>query len=88
MLRGTGNFYFILITFSSKLELVLINVGFHMTSLKFKLKKLSILPRFHLHDALEQLKTNFHTNFCFKRVLSFVIEYTRISKLLREAAFT
>ena len=34
MLRGTGNFYFILITFSSKLELVLINVGFHMTSIR------------------------------------------------------
>ena len=28
-------------------------VGFHMTSLKFKLKKLSILPRFYFHDALE-----------------------------------
>ena len=47
-------------------------VGFHMTSLKFKL---SILPRFHFHDALEQLKTNCQTNFCFKRVLGFVIEY-------------
>ena len=45
-----------------------------MTSLKFKLKKLSILPRFYFHDALEQLKTNFHTNFYFKRVLGFVIE--------------
>ena len=42
-----------------------IYVGFHMTSLKFKLKKLSILPRFYFHDALEQLKTNFHTNFRF-----------------------
>ena len=50
-------------------------VGFHMTSLKFKLKKLSILPTFYFHDALEQLKTNFHTNFRFKRVLGFVIEY-------------
>ena len=49
-------------------------VGFHMTSLKFKLKNLSILPRFYLHDALEQLKANFHTNFRFKRVLGFVIE--------------
>ena len=37
--------------------------------------KLSILPRFYFHDALEQLKTNFHTNFRFKRVLGFVIEY-------------
>ena len=29
-----------------------------------------------LHDVLEQLKTNFHKNFRFKRVLGFVIEYT------------
>ena len=50
-------------------------VGFHMTSLKFKLKNLSILLRFYFHDALGQLKTNFHTNFRFKRVLGFVIEY-------------
>ena len=34
-------------------------VGFHLTSLKFKQKKLSILPRFYFHDVLEQLKTNF-----------------------------
>ena len=50
--------------------------------------KLSILPRFYFHDALEQLKPNFHTNFCFKRVLGFVIEYAWISKLLRDAALT
>ena len=51
-------------------------VGFQMTSLKFKLKNYHrILPRFYFHDALEQLKTNFHTNFCFKRVLGFVVEY-------------
>ena len=62
-------------------------VGF-LTSPKFKLKKLSILPRFYFHDALEQLNTNFHTNFRFKRVLGFVIEYAWISKLLRDAAFT
>ena len=42
---------------------------------KIKIKKLSILPRFCFHDALEQLKTNCHTNFRFKRVLGFVIEY-------------
>ena len=35
--------------------------------------KLSILPRFYFHDVSEQLKTNFHTNFRFKRVLGFVI---------------
>ena len=55
---------------------------------KIQTKKLSILPRFYFHDALEQLKTNFHTNFRFKRVLGFVIEYTGISELLRDAAFT
>ena len=38
-------------------------------------KQLSILPRFYFHDALEQLKTNFPTNFRFKRVLGFVIDY-------------
>ena len=53
-----------------------------------KIKKLSILPRFYFHDALEQLKTNFHTNFRLKRVLGFFIEYAWISKLLRDAAFT
>ena len=30
---------------------------------------------YYFHDALEQLKTNFHTNFRFKGVLGFVIEY-------------
>ena len=59
-----------------------------MTSLKFKLKKLSILPTFYFHDALEQLKANFDTNFLFKRALGFVIEYALISKLLRDATFT
>ena len=43
--------------------------------IKIQTKKLSILPRFYFHDALEQLKTNIHNNFRFKRVLEFVIEY-------------
>ena len=42
---------------------------------KIQTKKLLILPRFYFHDALKQLKTNFHTNFRFKRVLGFEIEY-------------
>ena len=50
--------------------------------------KLSILLRFYFHGVLEQLKINFQTNFRFKRVLGFVIEYAWISKLLRDAAFT
>ena len=55
---------------------------------KIQNKKLSILPRFYFHYALEQLKTTFHTNFRFIRVLGFVREYAWISKLLRDAAFT
>ena len=42
---------------------------------KIQNTELSILLRFYFHDVLEQLKTNFHTNFRFKRVLGFVIEY-------------
>ena len=42
---------------------------------KIQTKKPSILSRFYFHDALEQLKTNCHTNVRFKRVLGFVIEY-------------
>ena len=55
---------------------------------KIHTTKLSILPRFYLHDVLEQLKTNFHTNFRFKRVLDFVIDYAWICKLFSDAAFT
>ena len=42
---------------------------------KIETTKLSILLRFYFHDVLEQLKTNFRTNFRFKRILGFVIEY-------------
>ena len=51
---------------------------------KIQTSKLSVLPRFYFHDVLKQLKTNFDTNFRFKRVLGFVIEST----LLLDAAFT
>ena len=64
------------------------NCWFSHDVTKIQTTKLSILQRFYLHDALEQLKTNFHTNFRLKRVLGFVIEYAWISKLLRDAAFT
>ena len=53
----------------------LTNCWFSHDVTKIQTKKLSILQRFYFHDALEQQKTNFHTNFCFKRVLGFVIEY-------------
>ena len=55
---------------------------------KIQTTKLSILQRFYFLDVSEQLKTNIHPNFCFERVLGFVIECARISKLLRDAAFT
>ena len=42
---------------------------------KIQTTKLSTLLRFYFHDVFEQLKTNFHTNFRFRRVLGFVIEY-------------
>ena len=54
---------------------------------KIQTAKLSILLRF-FYGVLEQLKTNFPSNFLFKRVLGFVIEYPWIFKLLRDAAFT
>ena len=54
-----------------------------MTSLK-----LLILLIFYFNDVSEQLKTNIHTHFCSEWVLSFVIDYAWISKLLRDAVFT
>ena len=62
-------------------------VVFHMTSLKSNLKKISILPGFYFHDALEQLKTNLHTNFRFKRVLGFVFTLLSccVTRHLRDA---
>ena len=64
------------------------NCWFSHDVTKIQTKKLSILPGFYFYDALEQLKTNFHPSFRFKRVLGFVIEYACIPKLLRDAAFT
>ena len=60
------------------------NCWFSHDVTKIQTKKLSILPRFYFHDALEQLKTNFHINFRFQRVLGFVIEDAWISKFLRD----
>ena len=42
---------------------------------KIQITKLWILPRFHFHGVLEQLNTNFQTNFRSKRFLGFVVEY-------------
>ena len=52
-----------------------LNCWFSHYVTKIQTKKLSFLPRFYFHDALEELKTNCQTNFRFKRVLGFVIEY-------------
>ena len=62
-----------------QLNLKLFNCWFSHDFTKIQTKKLSILPRFFFHGALEQLGTN---------SLGFVIEYTWISKLLRDAACT
>ena len=58
------------------------NCWFSHDATKIQTKKLSILPRFYFHDVLEQLKSNFHTNFRFKTVLGFLKEYDWKSKLL------
>ena len=56
-------------------ELQKINCWFSHDVTKIQTTKLSILLRFYFYGVLEQLKTNFQTNFRFKRVLGFVIEY-------------
>ena len=50
-----------------------------MTVTKIQTIKLSILLRFYYQDVLEQLKTNFHTYFLFKRVLGFVSMFEFLS---------
>ena len=49
--------------------------GFSHEVTKFQTTKLSIVLMFYFHDVLEQLKTNVHTNFRFKTVPGFVLEY-------------
>ena len=70
-----------------KKETIFIYCWFSRDVTKIQTTKLSILLRFYFHGVLEQLKTNFQTNFRFERVLGFVIEYAWISKLLCDAAF-
>ena len=57
--------------FKESLCICAANCWFSHDVTKIQTKKLSILPRFYFHGALEHLKTNFR----FKRVLGFVIEY-------------
>ena len=63
-------------------------LGFHVTSSKFKLRELSILPFFYFHKVWAQLNIIIRTNFQVERVLHFAIEDAWISRLLREAAFS
>ena len=42
---------------------------------KIQATKQTILRRCYFQDVLKQLKTYFHANFRFERVLGFVIEY-------------
>ena len=58
-------------TRKSRTNKTTVDINFILIVTKIQTKNLSILPRFYVHDALEQLKTNFHTNFRFKRVLGF-----------------
>ena len=46
---------------------------FSLDVTKIQTTKLSILLRFYFHDVLEQLKTNVHINFRFKKVLGFYL---------------
>ena len=47
----------------------LVNCWFSHDVTKSQTTKLSILLRFYFHGVLEQLKTNFQTNFRFKGFL-------------------
>ena len=62
--------------FSYSFGIETMNCWFSHDVTKIQTVKLLIELIFYFHDVLEQLKTNFHTNFRFKRVLGFVIEYT------------
>ena len=42
---------------------------------KFQTSELLILPRFYLHDVLEQLRTNPHTHFHIEWVRGLAIDY-------------
>ena len=70
-------------TFSVRRDILFVTTTIISTT-KIQTTKLSILLRFYFHGALQQLKTNFH----FKKVLGFLIDYAWILKRLRDAAFT
>ena len=70
-------------TFSVRRDILFVTTTIISTT-KIQTTKLSILLRFYFHGVLQQLKTNFH----FKKVLGFLIDYAWILKRLRDAAFT
>ena len=49
-------------------------LGFHMTSTKFKARRLSILLSFYFHEVSQQLNIFIYKNVRFERVLDFLIE--------------
>ena len=53
--------------FKTNSELTTLYCWFSHDVTKTQPTKLSILLRFYFHDVLEQLKTNFRTNFRFKK---------------------
>ena len=60
-------------------KMCLCNCWFSHDVTKIQTKKLWILPRFYLHDAFKSsLKTIFHTNFRFKRVLAWFCGRVRL----------
>ena len=71
----SGDFGFVLGRPEFKSSATLVNCWFSHEVTKIQTTKLSILLRFYFHGVLEQLKTNFQTNFLLKRVLGFVTEY-------------
>ena len=64
-------------------------VGFHMTSLKFKIQNCRSYRDFYFHDILEQPKLNFHTCIFSLKKRSWFCDVLRLNsdKLWRDAAF-
>ena len=64
-------------------------VGFHMTSLKFKIQNCRSYRDFYFHDILEQPKLNFHTCIFSLKKRSWFCDALRLNsdKLWRDAAF-
>ena len=74
------NIYMSLMFINMMPKMCLCNCWFSHDVTKIQTKKLWILPRFYLHDAFKSsLKTIFHTNFLFKRVLAWFCDRVRLN---------